>query len=450
VVSVVRRPLEGAGYLIAENVAMAIPGTKWLLWLAVAAVLAVAGIGLWLGGMWYAHRMMPMSGPDMEQMPGMDMGQMPGMEMGGAKEKNGDSSEVPGYAQVTITPEMQQRIGVTLGHVEMGPLEMSVRTVGIVQPNETQVAHVHLKTEGWVEKLFVNFTGQTVQKGDPLLAIYSPDFLATQEEYLTARRAGSTPALGLADQSLAEAARRRLELLDVPPEEIQELEQTGKSQKNLTLRSPLTGTVLTKNAFEGMRVTPADELYVLGDLSLVWIQAKVYEYELPHVELGHPVKVTAPAVPGREFFGTVDFIEPTLDEETRTVQVRIELSNADGLLKPGMFAHVEITHTMGEGLLVPTSALLRTGERDIVFRPQPQHRFEPVEVKISPVKFGDRFQVLKGLEAGDKVVTSANFLIDSESRLRAGGGGMAGMPGMEMGEMKGMEMKGMDHSKMEQ
>jgi Cu(I)/Ag(I) efflux system membrane fusion protein len=188
-------------------------------------------------------------------------------------------------------------------------------------------------------------------------------------------------------------------------------------------------------------------LYVLADLSTVWVQAKVYEYELPHVELGQPATVTLAALPEQKLTGKVVFVQPTVEETTRTVQVRVELPNDKGLLKPGMFANVEIQHTMGEGLLVPTSAVIRTGERDIVYRMGPQGKFEPIEVKISSFKFGDRFQILEGLKAGDKVVTSANFLIDSESRLRIGGGMM---PGMDMGEMKGKDQKGdmkMDHKK---
>jgi Cu(I)/Ag(I) efflux system membrane fusion protein len=335
---------------------------------------------------------------------------------------------------------------------------MSVRTVGIVRPNETKVARVHLKTEGWVEKLFVNFTGQTVKKGDALLAIYSPQFLTTQQEYLTARQSNQS--------SLADLARQRLELWDVPAEAIDELGRTGKPRRTLTLESPLAGTVLEKSVLEKEYVTPQKELYVIADLSTVWVQAKAYEYELPHVEVGQPAAVTVSALPGREFAGRVVFVQPTVQEPTRTVQVRVELPNPDGVLKPGMFTDVTIRHAMGEGLLVPAAAVLRTGERDIVFRAEPAKdmdhsakghgemkgmggmsqgdRFVPAEVKVSPIRFGERFQVLAGLKEGDRVVTSANFLIDSESRLRLGGtGGMPGMPGMEMGEMKGM-----DHSKM--
>ncbi len=265
--------------------------------------------------------------------------------------------------------------------------------------------------------------------------------MTTQQEYLNARQANQ--------QSLEELARQRLELWDVPPELIEELGKTGRPKRALTLESPRTGTVLEKNVLEKEYITPQKELYVLADLSTVWVQAKVYEYELPHVELKQPATVTLPALPEQKFTGKIVFVQPTVEESTRTVQVRIELPNEKGLLKPGMFANVEIQHTMGEGLLVPTSAVIRTGERDIAYRVGSQGKVVPVEVKVSSFLFGDRFHVLEGLKAADRVVTSANFLIDSESRLRVGGmGGMPGMPGMDMDGMKGMDMKGMDHGKM--
>ena len=422
---------------------------RWLRWAVALAVVVAAG-----GGLWYAHAhgwldpayawIRHLAHRDSASSPGhggMDMS-MPGMDMG----QSGQKSKVPGHAEVTIPGEVQQRIGVTVGKVEEAPLRMSVRTVGIVETNETKVAHIHLKTEGWVEKVFVDYTGQKVKKGDPLLAIYSPQFLTTQQEFLDAVQA-KRPAL-------MELARRRLELWDVPAAEIKELESTGKPSTNLTLRSPLAGTVLVKNAFTGQYITAQTELYSVADLSTVWVQAKVYEYELPHVQIGQPATVTLAALPERKLTGKVVFLQPTVDPKTRTVQVRVELPNEEGLLRPGMFGNVVIEHAMGKGLLVPTSAVIRTGERDVAYKVMAAGKFVPVEVKMSPFRFeGSRFQVLEGLKAGDRVVTSANFLIDSESRLRLGGG-MAGMPGMDMGGMKGMGQgkkdgrEGMSHDKM--
>ncbi len=364
--------------------------------------------------------------------------QIPGMEMGQPTSAAATAPTQPaGYTGLTIAPAIQQRIGVTVGQVESTPLVMTIRTVGIVRPNETKVAHIHIKTEGWVEKLFVDYTGQKVAAGDPLLAIYSPQFLIAQDEYLTTLRAAKKGPSEVFGQEQVESSRRKLELWDVPADAIAEIEKSGKPTRTLSLRSLMGGTVLEKKVFAGQYVAPQDELFMVADLSTVWVQAKVYEYELPHVQAGQPVTVTLPDLPEQEFSGKVVFVSPTVEEPARTVDVRIELPNSDGQLKPGMFSYVVITHAMGEGLLVADSAVIRTGERDLAFRVEPENRFVPVEVKISPLRFGTSFHVLAGLKAGEQVVTSANFLIDSESRLRAGGGGMAGMAGMP-----GMEMEG--------
>lgn len=359
---------------------------------------------------------------------------MPGMQMpaSGAKAP-------PGYAEVRISPEVQQRIGVTLGRVEPTPLNMTIRTVGIVQPNETRVAHIHVKTEGWVEQLYVSYTGQRVRAGEPLLSIYSPAFFAAQREFLSALQAAQVGQLG--DQrSVVEIARRRLELWDVPEQEISALEKSGKPRKSLTLRSPISGTVLEKQVFAGQYVVPQSDLYVVADLSTVWVQAKVFQYELPHVAIGMPASVSFSSVLNHSLTGKIVFIDPMVDEMSRSVQVRVELPNASGQLLPGMFADVSIAHAMGRGLTVAASAIIRTGERDVAFRVVAADRFAPVEVKIGPLGFGNRFQVLEGLSAGDQVVTSANFLIDSESRLEAGASSMAGMPGMA--DMPGMSGSG--------
>lgn len=392
-----------------------------LMLLAVAVPVLAAGALMALG---------PNAAP-----PGKD--DMAGMDMGSGKTTAPATSPVSTspaeYAPVTVAAEVRQRIGVMLGTVEKTPLTMTIRTVGILRPDETKVAHIHLKTEGWVEKLNVAFTGEKIQAGSPLLSIYSPAFFTAQREYITAlqaAKADTSPDQGI----VVEATRRRLELWDVPKDEIASLEKEAKPGKSLVLRSPISGTVLEKKAFAGQYVTPQDELYMVADLSTVWVQAKVFEYELPHIEIGMPATVTVSALPGRQLEGKVVFIDPTVDEVSRTTQVRIELSNTQGKLKPGMFAAVQISHGMGEGLTVPDSAVIRTGERNIVFVAASDDRFLPVEVEISPLRFADRFQILKGLKDGDRVVTSANFLIDSESRLRAGGGSMAGMAGMDMGD----------------
>ncbi len=420
---------------------MAANHRKWLIGSAIAAALLAAAAGLWFAhargwlapveawvtGLWHGR---PAAGAETA---GTDMA---GMDMG-----PNATSPVPGHEDVSIPYEIQQRIGVTVGRVEEGPLRMSVRTVGIVRPDETRIAHVHLRTEGWVKTVFVDYIGKPVKKGDPLLSIYSPDFVTTQQQYLDARKAGQS--------SLADLARQRLELWDVPADEIKKIEDSGKPETILTLRSPQEGTVLARNAFEGQYVTSKEELFTLADLSTVWVQAKVYEYELPHIEIGQPVSVTLPALPDRALPpAKVAFIQAVVEEPARTVEVRVELPNPDGRLKPGMFANLVIQHTMGTGLLVPAGAVLRTGDRDIAYKAESEGRFIPVEVKISPLRFEDgRFQVLNGpLKAGDAVATSANFLIDSESRLSVGMG-MMNMPGMDMGGKKGQQKGGKDDMK---
>ena len=357
---------------------------------------------------------------------------MPGMQMPAPAQSPGASKPVPpGYAEITVASDVQQRIGVALGTVERTPLTMNVRAVGIVRPNETKIAHIHLKTEGWVDKLYVAYTGQKVKAGEPMLSIYSPAFFTAQAEFLAALRSVAQNPEGTADrQIVVESSRRRLQLWDIPEESIARLEKTGKPEKSLTLSSPISGTVLEKKVFDGEYVMPQGELYVVANLSTVWVQARVFEYELPHIEIGMPVTVTLPSLDPQQFTGKVVFIDAVADEMTRSVQVRVELPNPHGQLKPGMFCRVLISHAMGAALTVPTSAVIRTGERDIAFRAASADRFVPVEVKISPMRFEDRFQILEGLQAGDQVVISANFLIDSESRLQAGGGSMTGMPGM--------------------
>ncbi len=340
----------------------------------------------------------------------------------------GESSKVEGYSVVTLTPQRQQLIGVRTGEVERDRLIMSIRTVGIIEPDQTRLARIHTRVNGWVTKVYVNFVGQEVRKDGPLLELYSPELLATQDEYLIAlERVGNQP-ISSTQRRVIEATQRRLELDGVSDREIAELEKTRKARETLLLRSPIGGQVLDRHVLEGNYVEPAMELYRIADLSVVWLQAKIYEHELPHIELNQPVEVTLPSQPDKAFEGKVSFIEPVLQEATRTVRVRVEIKNPDGHLKPGMYADLVVEHDMGEGLLVPESAVLRTGERAIAFRALPEGRFEPVEVKLGS-RFGERFEILAGLNEGDKIVTSGNFLIDSESRLKAATGGMGHMHG---------------------
>jgi Cu(I)/Ag(I) efflux system membrane fusion protein len=336
----------------------------------------------------------------------------------------GEPSAIPGYSIVKITSERQQRIGVRTGKVERGRLLMSIRAVGIIEPDQSRLARIHPRVSGWVTKVYVNFVGQDVKKDDPLFELYSPDLLQSQLDYLLAFESWEKEKTDWQRRTL-EASRRRLQLWDVPAEEIKELEKTKKARDTVLRRSPINGRVLERNVQEGSYVEPAADLYRIADLSVVWLQAKIYEYELPHVELGQPVTVTVPALPDLTYRGEVSFIEPVLQETTRTVNVRVAIDNPKNLYKPGMYADLIIDHDMGEGLLVPESALLRTGERTLAFRVLPDFKFEPLEVVLGG-RFKGRYEIKAGLSEGDEIVTSAGFLIDAESRLKSALSAMSG------------------------
>ncbi len=321
------------------------------------------------------------------------------------------TSTVSGYANVKLSPERQQLIGVQTGMAEMRSLGRSVRTVGRVAVDEKRLFKISTKFDGYIEKLYVNVTGQQIRKGQPLFSVYSPDLLTTQQEYLLALRAAKQ------SPSLLTAARQRLLLWDITPAEITQLERTGAARKSITIYSPTSGYVLNKIAVEGARVTPGEPLFEIANLDHIWVQADVYESELPYVRLGSPATTTLSYIPGRTWTGRVTFIAPTVDPVTRTVKVRSEFDNPDGVLKPDMFADVVIQQPERRVLVVPDSAVLQTGTRSIVFVVNGDGTFEPREVSVG-TKADQFYEVRSGLAAGEKVVTQANFLIDSESRLK--------------------------------
>jgi Cu(I)/Ag(I) efflux system membrane fusion protein len=322
------------------------------------------------------------------------------------------ASTVNGYANVKLTSDRQQLIGVQTGMTEMRSLGRSVRTVGRVAVDETRLYKISTKFDGYIEKLYVNVTGQQIRKGQPLFSVYSPDLLATQQEYLLALRAAKQAP------SLLAAARQRLLLWDITPGEIRQLERTGAARKSVTIYSPTNGYVLNKLAVEGARVTPGEPLFEIANLDHVWVQADVYESELQFVRLGAPATTTLSYIPGRTWAGRVTFIAPTVDPVTRTVKVRSEFDNADGALKPDMFGDVVIQQPARVVVVVPESAVLQTGTRSVVFLVKADGTFEPREVSVG-TKSEQFYEVRSGLAAGEKVVTQANFLIDSESRLKA-------------------------------
>jgi Cu(I)/Ag(I) efflux system membrane fusion protein len=352
-------------------------------------------------------------------------------------QKEGKMTEVaPGTVQVS--PERQQLIGVKIGTVEMKSLEKIIRTVGRFDYDEKRIGTVSPKIGGWIEDLYVDFTGKFVNQGEPLLTIYSPELVSTQEEYLLALRAKKELAkspfseVTSSGDSLAESARRRLKLWDISDDQIKALEETGQSKKTLTLYSPYSGFVLEKAAYKGMNVMPGMALFKLADLSVIWLYADIYEYELPFIRLGQQASVQVTYIPGEAFTGKIIYIYPSLNPETRTAKVRLELQNSHGKFKPEMYANVEIKVHLGQRLTVPEGAIIDTGMRQMAILDKGDGYFEPREVKVGG-KVDEDYEVIKGLKPGDRVVTSANFLIDSESKLKEAMSGMA-MPGMEHGK----------------
>jgi multidrug efflux pump subunit AcrA (membrane-fusion protein)/DNA-directed RNA polymerase subunit RPC12/RpoP len=346
-----------------------------------------------------------------------------------AEEAAPAQGDVEGMATVEIASNGIRLSGVQTEPAVVERVARSARTVGTVTADETRIRHVHTKIAGWVEKLFVNFTGQLVRKGQPILSIYSQELLASQQEFLRAREtaakfaASELPEVRTGGEELLRSVEQRLRLFDVPEDFIEELKRSGQPKRAVTLLSPVSGFVTVKEIFEGQQIEPGMELFAITDLSRVWIEADVYEYEARSVHVGQEGKVTFPYDPSRQLAGRVSFIYPTLNPESRTLRVRLEFQNPDFALKPGMFANVELPLDATEGVVIPDSAVIDTGERQLVFVSLGGGRFEPREVKLG-VRSSGKAQVLSGVAAGEQVVTRANFLLDSESQLRAAIAGM--------------------------
>jgi Cu(I)/Ag(I) efflux system membrane fusion protein len=320
------------------------------------------------------------------------------------------TSKVSGYANVSVPPQRQQLVGVKLATAELRDLSRTIRTTGRVTADERRVAQVRTKFEGFIDALYVNFTGQPVRRGDPLLALYSPDLLATQNELILAERNHSD--LG---RTLAGAARARLRLWDMSTDDIDRVVRTGKARRDVVLRSPVSGVVTTKNAVAGARVMPSDTLYEVTDLSHVWVIADVYESELQAVRLGTTAQVI---VGGATLAGRVTFIGPVIAAQTRTTSVRIELDNPAALLKPDMYADVILEQPTGSSVVVPDSAVMNTGTRSVVFIARGNSSFEPRQVTTG-AKVDGFYAIRSGIQPGERVVVDANFLVDSESRLKS-------------------------------
>ena len=339
--------------------------------------------------------------------------------------KGGGGADSPeGYATVQVGAERIRLAGIQSAPATRGTIHSPVRAAGIVVPDERRVRRVQAKIDGWVEKLHSNFTGQLVTKGQPLLEIYSPELVATQREFLLARagveRMKESPYEDARQMSsgLAKAARTRLTLFDVPESFIEELERTGKVHRTVTLNAPASGYVTGKEVFEGTRVTPGMDLLTVTDLSRVWIEADLYEYEAQSVRVGQTATLETVADPGAKLKGRVSFIYPTFSPETRTLKVRFEFPNPGLRLKPQMYVNVALDLQGATGVVIPDSALIETGVRQVVFVDAGDGSFEPREVKVG-VRGDGKAQILSGVKAGENVAVRANFLLDSESKLRA-------------------------------
>ena len=335
-----------------------------------------------------------------------------------AEEADGNDSNL-----VKISSDKIQKLGVRMAEVSDGEISRTVHAVGVVEADERKLSTVTLKFDGFIEKLYVNATGQAVTQGQPLFDLYSPDLLSAQREYLTAKNglvmlANSEPWMQESIKELAQSGLEKLRNWGVSETEIRNLEKQGKAQHSLVIRSPATGIVMEKTALAGMRAAAGDTLFKIADLSSVWIIAEVYEREIGLVSVGQPVRVMLDAYPGRPFYGKVTFIYPTLNAETRTVKVRIELPNPQGLLKPMMYAHVEMVTAARQALVVPRSSVLDGGKDTLVLVERGEGRFEPRPVKLG-MRGDETVEVLDGVRSGEKVVVAANFLIDAESNLRA-------------------------------
>ena len=354
------------------------------------------------------------------------MSNMPGManmpDMRGMASTPKAARQTEASATVTLSASQQRQLGVTFGSVEMRPLVADTRATGVVAFDESRIAQIAPKVSGFVDRLYVNETGQPVARGQPLLDIYSPDVLAAEQELLVAEQLqrsigqSAVPGVPASSTDLVGAARRRLELWDISPAQIDDVLRTGRVRRALTIYSPASGVVVTKNVVQGQAVTAGEALYTIVDLADVWIDVELREADASLARIGARADIEITGLPGRVFKGRVAYVYPTLDTASRSVRARVVVSNSDRALKPGMYAAVHLSTASRPALTVPTSAVLRTGLRNVVFVDMGGGRLMPMEIEVGRTA-GDYTEVVSGLEPGQRVATSAQFLLDSESNL---------------------------------
>jgi len=357
-----------------------------------------------------------------QQTPEQSMADMPGMTGGGMSQET-DSSGVP------IDRAEAARLGIRFARATDRPITTSVRAVGVLKYAEPRQAYVNARVNGWVEKLYADYVGKRVTAGEPLLALYSPDLVSAQEEYLLARR--------LRDDTLAASARRRLALWDIPADQIDSLEARGTVARTLMLRAPRSGEIVEKNVIEGQAVQAGMNLFLIADRSELWVDVAIFEQDAAAVRVGTPAAILVDALPGRTFRGRVTFIYRQLDEKTRTLTGRVEVANSAGALRPGMYATAELARVGRRVVSVPLTAVLPTGTKDLVFVNRGDGRFVPREVRVG-ARSDSLIEIVEGLKPGDEVVASATYLLDSESNLAAAIQGLMLQMGMGL-NMGGMQ-----------
>jgi len=350
---------------------------------------------------------------------------MPGMPgMPGTPAAGADTSGVP------VNRTEAERLGITFARATQRPVRRSVRAVGVLKYAEPRLVYVNARVNGWVERLYADYVGKTVQVGEPLLALYSPELVSAQEEYLLARR--------LKDDTLAQTARRRLLLWDIPPDQIDSLEARGTATRTLLLRAPRGGEITDKMVIEGQAVKAGDNLFQIADARVLWADLAIFEADASAVRIGTSAVIRVDALPERTFRGRVTFIHPELDPKTRTLTARVEVENSTGALRPGMYGAAELPTASRSSVSVPLTAVLPTGTRNLVFVNRGDGRFVPREVRVG-LRGDSLVEIVEGLKPGDEVVASATFLLDSESNLAAAIQGLMLQMGMGL-NMGGMEM----------
>jgi RND family efflux transporter MFP subunit len=396
------------------------------------AFLIALAFALLLGGaagyLWFHPRPMP----HLTEAPAASSPPPPQASMA-APAQLSESAE-PKLLPVQLTPQRMQSIGVKTGLVEFKVLHDEMRTTGSVEVDETRLAWVQVRFSGWIQQVFVDATYQPVEKGQKLLTLYSPEIAATEQEYELAREnrdllgRSSVPGVASGSASLLTSAAERLKQWQIPERDIARLEAGGRAPRDIEIDSPASGVVTERNAFATAYVQPGTKLYTIADLSTVWVYAQVFQGDIGRIKVGNPATITADSWPSRSFPGRVSFIQPQVDEATRTIKVRVEIPNPKRQLSLGMFVNVNLDAPLGRQLTIPASGVFQSGVRQIAFVDRGGGYFEPREVETGD-RAGDDLVVLKGLKAGERIVTSANFLIDSESQLQAAMGSFAPPPG---------------------